>query len=149
MGIVHLDFWLKARSCLDGFCHDLILLSHVGLPWDPKTRSVGDRQHRRQGSASNNRRSSIVGLRRGTYQGDLQVGARCSSWWVFLRVSYFCYNTFSMTLNSFIKGLRHHVIEDDTYENYVIPKNTTVIANIWSVFIFLSMFRTKFFSQWL
>lgn len=54
-----------------------------------------------------------------------------------------------MTLNSFIKGLRHHVIEDDTYENYVIPKNTTVIANIWSVFIFLSMFRTKFFSQWL
>ena len=30
-------------------------------------------------------------------------------------------------------GLLHSVLKDDVYENYFIPKGTTVIGNIWYV----------------
>ncbi|KAF9461985.1 cytochrome P450 [Collybia nuda] len=30
-------------------------------------------------------------------------------------------------------GLRHRVLEDDVYEGYLIPKGTTIMANIWAI----------------
>lgn len=34
-------------------------------------------------------------------------------------------------------GLPHYLIQDDTYAGFCIPKNTTVLANIWFVFTLL------------
>lgn len=56
----------------------------------------------------------------------MQLGACCTYWFILP----FLLNLFSMA-NALAPGVPHMNTEDDVYDDYFIPKDSIVIANMW------------------
>ncbi len=113
---------------LDCIRHDVLLLPDGCVPRRAEARAGGDREHPRGRASAYAGRPRCDALCARAHQGGYPLGSRGTA-----RHFPFLLLLPSLPLTEAYVGLRHRAKEDDVYSGFHIPKDATVIANIWLV----------------